>query len=517
MNSIRLPSRTGVAATALVVLLLVFFVGGTVLLIWNNYRYAEALTRNRASLASEVVSTNVGWVMEVAQQILGAVDAYGGDELEFPVGATRQHLLAMTERLPGSPQIYVVRADGKTTLTTDPQIRDIDIRDREYFQGVAKGKRTHVSALLSSRLNNEQIFVISRRIERDGQFAAAAMISFNAQFMKRIWESLAFDQTSTVSLLRDDGQLVMRYPPAEGPLDLSRYVLFTSLLSKSPSGVYDAVSPADNVTRVVAYRRVGETGLIALSSMGTVAAFAPFWSATYATLAIAIPVGLFLLLSAFLVFGWLRRDALQRARLSAAFEANQMLFREIHHRVKNNLQAVASLINLQKLEPVAKRDMMQRVQAMVAVHEHIYRNDEFATVDASIYLPTIAGKIAESYGGNVLLQMDVESVIVDREAALPLGLIVNEIVSNALKYAFPDGKSGSVWFALRKRSPEAATLVIRDDGTGFDPEKVSKGMGSRLVKGLAAQLQGKYRYSFEGGTKFTLDFPLNGTPVEKSA
>jgi len=419
----------------------------------------------------------------------------------------------MTERLPGAPKIYIVRQDGRTTLTTDPEYREIDIRDRSYFRAVAEGSPIHVSALLQSRLNNEQIFVISRRVERKGAFAGAAMISFNTQFMQKIWASLGLDTTSTVSLVRADGQLVMRYPRAAGPLDLSQYVLFTEYLKRSPSGHYDAISPADQVARVVAYRQAGDTGLIALSSLGKDAALAEFRKSTLGILAIAIPVGLALLIGAFLTVTWIQRDHEKSLRLAAALESNQMLFREIHHRVKNNLQAVASLINLQKLEPGAKRDMMQRIQAMVAVHEHIYRNDEFAQVDASIYLPTIVRKMIETFGQPIDLEIDVEPMTVDRESALPLGLITNELDSNALKYAYADGRKATLKFSLRKSDEHTGILTLQDNGDGFDPKMVTKGMGSRLIKGLSSQLRGEQAYSFENGTTFTLRFPLVENPA----
>ncbi len=497
----------------MLLLLLAFFVGGTALLILNNYRNVSALTVNRAVMASEVVSTNVDWVMEIAHQILRTADVLANAQLEFPAEAAALRLTEMTERLPGAPKIYIVRHDGRTTLTTDREFRDVDIRDREYFKAVAGGKATYVSSLLQSRLNNEQIFVISRRIEREGRFAGAAMISFNAGFMQKIWASLSLDPTSTVSLVRDDGQLVLRYPQAAGPLDLSQYVLFTDYLKRSPSGYYDAISPADQVERVVAYRRAGDSGLIALSSMGREVALADFRRSTYATLAIATPVGMALLVGAFLTINWLRRDREQRRRLAAALEANQMLFREIHHRVKNNLQAVASLINLQKLDPDAKRDMMQRIQAMVAVHEHIYRNDEFANVDASIYLPTIVQKMLETFGGNVKLDLHAEPMIVDRESALPLGLITNEVVSNALKYAFVNGREGRLQFELRKADDNTGILKINDNGDGFDPKTIAKGMGSRLVAGLSSQIRGEHSYTFDKGTTFKLKFPLVPAPT----
>ena len=200
-------------------------------------------------------------------QILQRVDETLGPNLSVPSPDAGTKLAQSVAALPGSVKVYVVDADGVTQLTTDPQFKPIDVRDREYFQAVAKGETWHVTPLLVSRLNGEQIFVISRRIERNGTFAGAAIVSLNSDFMKEIWRTLNFDAKSTVSLIRDDGQLVSRYPLPEGPLDLSKYILFTYYLPKSPSGIYEAISPADGESRVVAYRRVPDTNLVALASV----------------------------------------------------------------------------------------------------------------------------------------------------------------------------------------------------------------------------------------------------------
>jgi len=170
---------------------------------------------------------------------------------------------------------------------------------------------------------------------------------------------------------------------------------------------------------------------------------------------------------------------------------------------------VSSLVNLQKIDPHAKQEMTQRIQAMVAVHEQIYRNDQFGLVDASAYIPAIIGKLVESYGREVKVAYDLAPMEVDREHALPLGLVANEVVSNAMKYAFQDGRDGALTVTLKKSEDgRMGILTIHDNGAGFDPESISKGTGSRLVSGLAAQIQGETGYTFDSGTKFEMRFPL---------
>lgn len=501
--------RSETLATALILAFLVFLLGGTAVVLRNAFQAADEIARVRAVSSAEVVAANFEWVGETSHQLLQRVDDFVGPNLDaLPVNAL-VFLKEAVSTLPGSPRIYLVGADGGTRLTTDPDFKPIDIRDRDYFKAVANGAKTFISPMLVSRLNGEQIFVISKRVERNGAFVGAAIVSFNSDLIKKIWTTLSFDPISTVSLVQDDGQIVARYPLLKGPMNISDSVLFTTYLPQSDHGSYETVSVADGVRRIVAYRRLEGTRLIAIASIGHDMAFAPFYNFSVMSLAVALPLALFLGFLALITYRWLAREARQRDQLAAALESNQMLFREIHHRVKNNLQAVNSLVNLQKIDPGAKQEMSHRIQAMVAVHEQIYRNDQFGLVDASAYLPAIIGKLVESYGREVRLNYDLEAIEVDREHALPLGLVVNEVVSNAMKYAFPDNRAGALKITLKKTEDgRTGILTIHDNGVGFDPETSSKGTGSRLISGLVAQIQGETGYHVEQGTKFEMRFPL---------
>jgi len=300
-----------VAVGAMLALLLVL-VAGTAYLLTSSYYETRSAVHDDAASSSQVVAANARWAFETARQTLLRVDDTLGPDISAPPPGAAGQLKEAIATLPGQPRIYVVDAAGTTSLTTDEQFKPIDVRDREYFAAVAAGEPIHVSALLVSRLNNEQIFTISKRIERSGQFAGVAIISFNSELLEEVWQSLHLDAQSTVGLLRDDGQLVSRYPLPPGPQDLSQYVLFTSYLPQAPNGTYDAVSPTDGVHRVVGYRRVPGTNLVALASVSTDNAFASYWAATWGVLALVIPALLALVLIAWVTFRLLRADARQR-------------------------------------------------------------------------------------------------------------------------------------------------------------------------------------------------------------
>ena len=173
--------------------------------------------------------------------------------------------------------------------------------------------------------------------------------------------------------------------------------------------------------------------------------------------------------------------------------------------MKNNLQSVQSLIRMQNIPAETKTDLQGRIAAMTAVHEHMYRLDQYSEIEAHELIPSIIAPLQSSFGAHHDFVTDIEPIAIDRDFATPLALLVNEVVTNALKYAYPDGNTGTIRISLHKRGARMAHLVIADDGVGFDPDEVVSGMGNRLIKGMIAQLDGTSSYSREGGTTFTAD------------
>lgn len=156
--------------------------------------------------------------------------------------------------------------------------------------------------------------------------------------------------------------------------------------------------------------------------------------------------------------------------------------------------------------------MSRRIAAMASVHEHIYGSDQFASVDAGDYICTLVERVRESYDTEAKVECTVMPMQVHAEAALPLGLIVNEVVSNAFKHAFREGQKGSVKVVLEKTAHGQGRLSVSDDGVGFDPSAGGKGMGMRLIKGFSERLGAEYDFTADGGSYFLLTFPLSGEP-----
>ena len=185
-----------------------------------------------------------------------------------------------------------------------------------------------------------------------------------------------------------------------------------------------------------------------------------------------------------------------------------MLFQEVHHRVKNNLTTVLSLLQLQPMPARSKQELSARIRAMAALHEQIYLSDQFGTIDLSGYVRRIAENLRQTMPEGVHLVCQLSQIEVDADMALPLGLIVNEAVTNAFKHGFPEGRGGTVTVILERPEADRARLCIRDDGIGFEGEWQASGMGSRLIGGLCRQITADCAFSSDAGTVVTVEFPL---------
>ena len=199
-------------------------------------------------------------------------------------------------------------------------------------------------------------------------------------------------------------------------------------------------------------------------------------------------------------------------------EQKELLLKEIHHRVKNNLQVVSSLLDLQSRgieDEGALATFMEgqnRVKAMALIHQKLYQNEDLATIDFAEYAENLMKELAGIYpaGSNVNSSIRTEGKAeFDIDTAVPLGLILNELISNAYKYAFGQGQEGELSVAVEALGEGKHQLTVSDSGAGlpegFDFTK-AKSLGLRLVRRLAKQLYGSVTYSYETGAKFVIIF-----------
>jgi len=201
-----------------------------------------------------------------------------------------------------------------------------------------------------------------------------------------------------------------------------------------------------------------------------------------------------------------------------AMAEKDSLLKEVHHRVKNNLQLVSSLLSLQAYrhssEPMTQsfREVRNRVRSIALVHENLYRSDDLARVPMRTHITTMCGHLAQFYGGEDRIQLEVQvgDVHLELESAVNCGLIVNELVSNAFKHAFPNGRRGQIWVALEATEADGLVVVVADDGIGLPPEfrtDRAESMGLQLVHDLTAQLRGAITTTVGDRTRFMVNFP----------
>nr|WP_280531059.1 sensor histidine kinase [Shinella yambaruensis] len=289
---------------------------------------------------------------------------------------------------------------------------------------------------------------------------------------------------------------------------MSKYVLFTDYLPKAPTGTYDAISPVDGAHRIVAYRTVDGARFIALASADYDFGIQRFRRDVTVAIAVLILASVSLLAAGQWIRHLRQRDAAQSQLLRNALADNQLLLREVHHRVKNNLQAVQSIIQLQRLPDEVQQSLVDRISSMVAVHEKIYRHDEFSRLSARDLLTSVVEKLMAAYGAPVTVTYEIDDLAVSTDNATPLALLVNELLTNILKYAFPDGRAGRISIVLTAIGGRRARLTVHDDGIGFDPQAVKQGMGSRLIRGVVNQLNGTHTFDGSNGTTFTAELDI---------
>lgn len=204
-------------------------------------------------------------------------------------------------------------------------------------------------------------------------------------------------------------------------------------------------------------------------------------------------------------------------QLKTTLSEREALLKEIHHRVKNNLQIIASLLYLQSYESEDEKikkilsDGQGRVQSMALIHQKLYENEDIKNIPFEDYLSDLISEIRASFGDRsrqVKLDISAKNIFFDIDTAVPLGLIINELSTNTFKYAFPKNQRGM--FAVKVTKDETRyCMIVQDDGVGIannNTKEKSTSLGLNLIKMLCDQLEGEYSFDHNKGTRFELTF-----------
>ncbi|MBE9207513.1 PAS domain S-box protein [Nostoc sp. LEGE 06077] len=210
-----------------------------------------------------------------------------------------------------------------------------------------------------------------------------------------------------------------------------------------------------------------------------------------------------------------------QAQIQASLLEKEVLLKEIYHRVKNNLQVISSLLNLQSEYIKDKQDMeifqqsQQRIASMALIHEKMYQSPDLARIDFGEYIQDLVASLFSSYEvneGAISFKVNVDAhILLGLDLAIPCGLIIHELVSNSLKYAFPHGGDGEIYIGITENFDQQFTITVSDNGVGLPPHfnfKTTASLGWQLVDALTQQIAGDINIQSNTGVEFQIRFPL---------
>jgi two-component sensor histidine kinase len=206
--------------------------------------------------------------------------------------------------------------------------------------------------------------------------------------------------------------------------------------------------------------------------------------------------------------------------LKRSLAEKEILLKEVHHRVKNNMQIISSILKMQerqiddpKLKTVLE-ESQNRIRSMALIHENLYRNENLANIMFSNYVKSLAGNLARTFSeqqGRVSFEYDIDDVYLPLDTGIPCGLIINELLSNSFKYAFEGMDQGKITIKLKRLDEQSFVMEVCDNGVGLPEGLVFESTGSlgmKIVTKLVQQIEGTLDYSYDGGAKFIINFKI---------
>jgi two-component sensor histidine kinase len=204
--------------------------------------------------------------------------------------------------------------------------------------------------------------------------------------------------------------------------------------------------------------------------------------------------------------------------IKASLKEKEMLLQEIHHRVKNNLQVISGILSLQNSNITDEKskqllaESQDRIQAIALLHKTMYQNDNFNVVDFKTYINELITYIKQTnknVNKDIIVTQEVENINFSIETAIPLSMLINEIITNCYKHAFTNLENGEIFISIRKDTSKKYLLIIKDNGIGLPKnynENTTKSIGFDLINGLSEQLEGILTFNSNNGTEINIEF-----------
>ncbi|HIJ61905.1 MAG TPA: hypothetical protein HPQ04_04360 [Rhodospirillaceae bacterium] len=490
-------------------LLLALFSMTALLLVDYRKTLAEAETRNE--VIAQLVEAHARRSLEIAKgALLEAAEAVVTDDGLRPSAESAARMRRWINEFPGIRSFWLIDTGGDLIFSTEKYSGDgFNFSDRPYFKAHAAGEELYVGGIIRGRVTGTWLFTLSKRLtDRSGRFRGLLLAAIPTDFFTDLYRKIELGPEDNISIYKTDGAIVVRrlqtWQGAEPP-SLANSPLLTEHLPRSPRSSYRAVSPVDGVDRLNSYRLVEGWPLVVLSGLEWQRLLQPWRHRT----AVLIPYCLAVLAA----IGGLTLWAHRRVRgEELALAKNEVLLNEVHHRVKNNLAIVQSLLimEMKRCPPELShgyRDSIARIEAIGLVHHLLYEFQNFEGIEAADYLRRLCDGL-QSTAADVRIEVVAEEVSVSLDKAVPMALIANEAITNAIKHAFPAGQPGDIVVKLRRHA-EKAELSVQDNGRGL-PSGAGEGgtLGMILIRLLARQIDGALSIGSDNGASVTVTFPL---------
>ena len=508
---------------------------------------ADQIAGNLADLLAEHAGRVFDASNLVADQAITLAGGLSWDE----IGQSRElydHLRRLTGVANYISAVWLADENGVPRLSTRSfPTPTSSVADREHFKVQQQANAgPFVSQLLRSRVANESNIVLSRRVEGDNhQFRGVALVVIDPAYFLSFYNSIKVAYPITIDLFRPDLAVVIHHPslPEAQALALKKWPDRDPHTGLGESGaISHARSAFDDAERLEAYQRIKGFPLYVSVGIPRSAIFDRWLKETLQQGLLAGVALAALLLLVAMALSRTRREEVMRQELetlnltleervhdrTAEVERSaeglrkllaekDVLFREVHHRVKNNLQIISSLLNLYANKFAGGEvqrsftDCLNQVRAMGLVHELLYRSPNVAQIDFDEYLRVLASRFVISFGRGPQVHLNVRSAPLhfDLDTTIPLALIVTEAITNAFKHAFPDGRTGTVNVEGTKWGG-VTTIRIIDDGVGLPAgweELQARSLGMKLMRVLAEQIDARLSFSSRGGA--TIELTLN--------
>lgn len=422
------------------------------------------------------------------------------------------HSLAGT--FPEIASISVIDAEGQLLASSTRETRSvISYADADWFARLRAGEASRVvEADPAQNAIAQGLFTLTfRNDDPAGDFDGAVRLAISPGYFN-IFHSGIAPERGVITLFHENGDMLSSYPPDVAlATGLSQDEAFREAVADAPSGVMMHRSPGDGEQRLYGYARVDDYPVFLAYGLSRDDMLRIWRSRLSSYGGFFIPAAAALLVLA--LFAWRNHRELEdtvelrtQALSSAIAEKNQLL-KEVHHRVKNNMQIISSLIRMQERVHTSPDETIRRVQAMALVHDLIYSHGDFASVNLAAYAHRLVEGVRRGRDDPPEFDLQLEPVTIALDRAMPFALILSEVVSNAASHAFAEDAS-PITIVLRREGDEIE-LCVDDEGEGENPEIDGRGFGLRLIKSLAVQLGARMTYERRHGAIFRLRFPVD--------